>query len=97
MGDQNLEKKDRAGLNVNNSEVGFELKLAVMLMIITIVKSLSLPRWSRGNVLASRSKVRGFKPLLRSMDFSGRQNSEHKSSGRDFKLGSRVSDFRLVK
>ena len=25
--------------------------------------------------------------LLKSMDFSGRKNPEHKSSGRDFKLG----------
>ena len=38
---------------------------------------LSRPRWSRGNVLASRSS-RG-----RSI-FSGRKNPEHKSSGRDF-------------
>ena len=29
--------------------------------------------------------------------FSGRKNPEYKSPGRDFKLGSRVWDFRLVK
>ena len=37
-------------------------------------------RWSRGNVLASRSKVR-VQTQLRSMDFSGRKIPEHKSSG----------------
>ena len=58
------------------------------------------PRWSRGNVLASRSKVRGFKSGWGPWIFSGRKNPEHKSSGRDFKLEvprSRVWDFRLVK
>ena len=47
----------------------------------------SRPRWSRGNVLASRSKVRGFKPGWGRSIFSERKNPEHKSSGRDFKLG----------
>ena len=48
----------------------------------------SLPRWSRGHVLASRCKVRGFKPGWGRWIFSGRKkNSEHKSSRRDFKLG----------
>ena len=56
------------------------------------------PRLSRGNVIASRSKVRGFKPGWDRWIFSGRKNPEYKSSGRDFKLGgSRVWDFRLVK
>ena len=49
-----------------------------------------------GNVLASRSKVRGFKPGWGRWIFSRHNNSEYKSSGRDFKLGSRVWDFRLV-
>ena len=42
--------------------------------------------WPRGNVLHSRSKVRGFKPGRGRWIFSGRKNPEHKSSGRDFKL-----------
>ena len=45
------------------------------------------PWWSRGNVLASRSKIRGSKPDFGRWIFSGRKNSEHKSSGRNFKLG----------
>ena len=45
------------------------------------------PRWSRGNVLASRSKVHGFKSNWGRCIFSGRKNPEHKFSGRDFKLG----------
>ena len=53
----------------------------------------SRPRWSRGNVLASRSKVRGFKPGWGRWIFSGRKNPEHKSSGRDFKLGIRSLRF----
>ena len=45
------------------------------------------PRWSRGNVLVLRSKVRGFKTDWGRWFFSRRKNPEHKSSGRDFKLG----------
>jgi hypothetical protein len=45
------------------------------------------PWWSRGNVLAWRSKVREFKPHWGRWIFSGRKNPEHKFSGRDFKLG----------
>ena len=41
----------------------------------------------RSNVLASRSKVRAFKPGWDRWIFSGRKNPEHKSSRRDFKLG----------
>ena len=48
---------------------------------------LSRPRWSRGNVLASRSKVPGFKYVWGRWIFSGRKNPKHKSSGKDFKLG----------
>ena len=52
------------------------------------VKSIwNRPRWSRGNVLVSRSKIRGFKSGWGRWIFSGRKNPEHKSSGRDFKLG----------
>ena len=51
------------------------------------------PRWSRGNVLASRSKVRMFKPGWGRWIFSGRKNPEHKSSGRDFML--RVPSLRF--
>ena len=40
----------------------------------------------RGNVLASRSKVRGFKPDWGRWIISGRKNPEHKSTGRDFNL-----------
>ena len=47
------------------------------------------PRWSRGNVLVSRSKVRGFKPVWSRLIFSGRTNPEHKSS--------EVWEFTLVK
>ena len=57
----------------------------------------SRPRWSRGNVLASRSKFRGFKHGWGRWVISGRKNPEYKSSGRDFKLEARVWDFRLVK
>ena len=55
------------------------------------------PRWSRGNVLASRSKVRWFKSGWGRWIFSGRKNPEHKSSGGTLSWGSRVWDFRLVK
>ena len=58
---------------------------------------LSRPRWSRGNVLASGSKVRGFKPDWGQWIFSGRKNPEHKFSGRDLSRVSRVWDFRLIK
>ena len=47
----------------------------------------SRPRGFRGNVLASRSKVRGFKHGWGWWIFSGRKIPEHKSSGRDLKLG----------
>ena len=53
----------------------------------------SWPRWSRGNVLASRSKIRGFKLDWERWIFSGRKNREHKSSGRNFKL--RVPSLRF--
>ena len=55
------------------------------------------PSWSRGNVLALRSKVRGFKSGWGRWIFSGRKNPEHKSSGRDFKLEVTSPSFRLVK
>ena len=45
------------------------------------------PRWSLGNVLVLRSKVHGFKPDWGRWIFSRRKNPEHKSSGRDFRLG----------
>ena len=53
---------------------------------------LLISRWYRGNVLVSRSKVRGFKPGWGRWIFSGRKSPEHKSSGR----GSQVWDFRLT-
>ena len=43
-------------------------------------------RYSRGNVLASRAKVCGFKPEWGRWIFSGCKNSEHTSSRRDVKL-----------
>ena len=54
-------------------------------LILTTLTNRS--RWSRGNVLSSRSKVRGFKSDWGRWIFPGRKNPEHKSSGRDFKLG----------
>ena len=54
-------------------------------------------RWSPGNVLASRSKVRGFKSGWGRWIFSGRKNPEHNPSGGTLSWGSRVWDFRLVK
>ena len=63
---------------------------------ICLVKSNSFhcrPRWYRGNVLALRSKVRGFKHGWGRWIFSGRKNPEHKSSGRDFKLGGSESEI----
>ena len=47
----------------------------------------SRPRWSPGNVLASRSEVRGLKPDRCQWIFSRSKTPEHKSSRRDFKLG----------
>jgi hypothetical protein len=41
----------------------------------------------RGNVLASRFKVRGWNPAEVDGFFSVRKNPEHKSSGRDLKPG----------
>ena len=49
------------------------------------------PRWSQGNVLASRSKVRVFKPDWGWWIFSGRKNPEHKSSGRELWVPSPIS------
>ena len=46
-----------------------------------------VPQCTRGTVLASRSKVRGFKSGWGRWIYSGRKNPEQKSSGRDFKLG----------
>ena len=54
---------------------------------LTLCCFICRPLWSRGNVLASRSKVRGFQPDWGRWIFSGRKNPEHKSSRRDFKLG----------
>ena len=45
------------------------------------------PRWSRVTVLASRPTVHGFKPGWGRWISSERKNTEHKSSGREFKLG----------
>ena len=56
--------------------------------ILTSKSTGSRPRWSRGYVLASRSKVHGFKSGWGRWIFF---------SGRDFMLGARVWDFRLVK
>ena len=53
--------------------------------------------WSRGNMLASRSKVRGFKPGWGRWIFSGYKNLEHKSSGRNLSWGSRFWYFRFDK
>ena len=47
------------------------------------ILSTNPPRGTRGNVLASRSEVRGFKP--RRWGFSGPRNPEQKSSERGFK------------
>ena len=55
------------------------------------------PRWSRGNVLNSRSEIREFKPGWGRWLFSGRKNPEQKSSEREFKLGVPSLKFRLVK
>ena len=55
---------------------------------------LSRPRWSRGNFLSSRCKVRGFTPGWGRWIFSERKNPEKKSSERDFKLG--VPSLRLL-
>ena len=55
--------------------------------ILKYMLQLSRPRWSWGNVLASRSKVCGFKPGWGLWIFSRCKNCEHKPSGRDFKLG----------
>ena len=65
----------------------FALDLSNNSMPLCSILFLSRPRWSRGNVIASRSKIRGFKPGWVWRIFSGRKNPEHKSSGRDFKLG----------
>ena len=69
----------------------------MLLDLLHTMQNLSRPRWSRGNVIASRSEVRGFKPDWGRSIFSGRKNPEHKSSRRDLSWGSWVWDFRLVK
>ena len=51
------------------------------------------PRWSQGNVLVSRSKVRGFKPGWGWLMFSGRKNPP----GGNLSWGYRVWDFRLYR
>ena len=61
--------------------------------ILKYMLQLSRPRWSWGNVLASRSKVCGFKPGWGLWIFSRCKNCEHKSSGRDFKLGGPESEI----
>ena len=53
-----------------------------VLLCRPIIQVSSRPRWSRSNVLASRSKVPGFKSSWGRWIFSGRKNPEHKSSGR---------------
>ena len=52
---------------------------------------------SRGNMLASRSKVRVFKSGWDRWIFSGCKNPEHKSSGRDLKLGIPSLRFQALK
>ena len=54
---------------------------------------ISWPRWSRGTVLVSRSKVWGYKSGWGRWIFSGRKNPELKSFGRDFKM--RVPSLRF--
>ena len=51
------------------------------------------PRWCRGTVLASRSKVRGFKFDWDRWIFSVRKTPEYKSCGRDFKAGGSESEI----
>ena len=66
-------------------ERGKILKTVIWTCLLFMVQSCR-PRWSRGNVLASRSMVRWFKPDWGRWIFSGRKNPEHKSSRRDVKL-----------
>ena len=69
----------------------FKLKYKLQRYLSIIITS--RPRWSRGNVLASRSKVRGFKPDWCRWMFSERKNPEHKCSGRDFMRGDPESEI----
>ena len=57
----------------------------------------SRPRWSRGNVLASGSKLRGFKPDWNRWIFSGRKNSEHKSSRRESEISGSLKNLKPEK
>ena len=57
------------------------------------IPQILISRWSRGNVLASRSKVRGFKPDWGRWILSGRTNPEHKSSGRDFNFNTHKTSW----
>ena len=54
------------------------------------------PWWSRGIMLASRPKARGFKPGCGRRMFTGCGSPEHKSSGRTLSRESRVWAFKLV-
>ena len=61
--------------------------LEVLFSVFEILMSARVGLGGLGvNVLASRSKVRGFKSGRDQWIFSGRKNLKHKSSGRDFKL-----------
>ena len=56
-----------------------------------------IPRWSRGNVLASSSKVRGFKPGWGRWIFQDLKILSTSPPEGTLSLGSLVWDFRLVK
>ena len=59
--------------------------------------TLCRPRWSRGNVLASSSKFRGFKPGWDRLIFSGRKILSTSLPGGTLSYGFRVWDFGFVK
>ena len=52
-----------------------------------------MPRWSRSNVSPLDPRFAASNPAEADEFFSGRKNPEHKSSGRDFKLGDQSLRF----
>ena len=57
-----LAHKSKSKLLVNFIICAFNYKCKYNLSLSVSKISVSRPQWSQGNVLASRSKVRGFKP-----------------------------------
>ena len=73
------------------------IRLPIIIIIIIIIILSCRHRWSRGNVIASRSKVRGFKPGWGRWIFQDVKLLNTSPHGETLSWESRVWDFRLVK